>query len=680
MLRVLNKATVGLLFLAISILAFGLQIPWLGYYVDDWIILQAYNSGGLERLFEYAFRDNRPVVFWLWGLGFELFGSSTVAWHIWALFWRWLAVVMVWLGWQHLWPKARYQTTLAALIFAVYPLFTQQPTALTYSFHWICFFLWALSVYWMIRSVQEPRRFVPFTVGAILSGGVQLFAQEFYVGLELLRPVILWVALLPLVAPWKARLGRVLRAWLPYLVLFGLYLAWRLVWMPVPGDDRNEPTVLLGLLSQPVQTIIRLAEMFFQDMVEILVGAWFLTISPAIFTASLISSLMAWGTAVAAFLLLVWLIIRPFQRSASGERLSPSWHQVAVPFGLVAMIFGFLPGWAIGRHIYDPVGAFNDRFGLAAMLGASLVVIGLLDYFLRKDSQRVILACLLVSLAVGHHFRSTTQYRWSWEKQRQLFWQLKWRAPSIQARTAILGEGALVGYIGSWANTSAFNQMYGSTKDTRDPDYWYLDLHKYDVSTSVDQGLPISDYRKFLWFTNPADHSLLISFEPEKDQCLWVLAERDFQHPYLSEKLRQAMPLSNPGRILASPDPALRADIFGAEPPRTWCYYYQKADLAAQTGDWAGAVDLWQQAQQAGLRPGARTEYAPFIEAALHSAEWDLALELSKEANVPDYEMWAYNCRIWQVATDAMPPSEDKTRAIASAVETLQCQGYLQSP
>jgi hypothetical protein len=94
------------LFLAVSALAFGLQAPWLGYYLDDWIILNAYLLGGAERLFEYAFLGNRPLVFWQWWLGFKLLGAAPLGWQLWALLWRWLTVVILWLGWRRLWPDA----------------------------------------------------------------------------------------------------------------------------------------------------------------------------------------------------------------------------------------------------------------------------------------------------------------------------------------------------------------------------------------------------------------------------------------------------------------------------------------------------------------------------------------------------------------------------------------------
>jgi hypothetical protein len=204
------------LFLIVLLLAFGTQIPWLGFYLDDWIILNAYNLGGAERVFEYAFIGNRPLVSWIWIAGFKLFGSQPLLWQAWALFWRWMTVVVIWLVWKELWPNAKRQVTLAALLFAVYPLFRQQATALTYSFHWICYFLYGLSLYLMICGLRRPRYFVLFIGCSLLADGLQLFSQEFYTGIELLRPLVIWLALCAGDVPRKERLRRTFLTWLPY--------------------------------------------------------------------------------------------------------------------------------------------------------------------------------------------------------------------------------------------------------------------------------------------------------------------------------------------------------------------------------------------------------------------------------------------------------------------------------
>jgi hypothetical protein len=153
------------------------------------------------------------------------------------------------------------------------------------------------------------------------------------------------------------------------------------------------------------------------------------------------------------------------------------------PGGSAGYAVWLRPGWSIGRHISDLSGIYNDRFGLAAMFGASLLIVGLVELLLRKESYRVALLCLLVGLAVGQNFRYASDYRWSWEKQQRLYWQLHWRAPGLRAPTAILADGGLVAYIGSWATTSALAQMYAPEKDAHWMDYWYYDISKVDLTS-----------------------------------------------------------------------------------------------------------------------------------------------------------------------------------------------------
>ena len=46
-----------------------------------------------------------------------------------------------------------------------------------------------------------------------------------------------------------------------------------------------------------------------------------------------------------------------------------------------------------------------------------------------------------------------------------------------------------------------------------------------------------------------------------------------------------------------------------------WCYFYEKAALARQRGDWQEVINLGEQAEKAGLKPYDRIEWLPFLEA-----------------------------------------------------------------
>ena len=55
--------------------------------------------------------------------------------------------------------------------------------------------------------------------------------------------------------------------------------------------------------------------------------------------------------------------------------------------------------------------------------------------------------------------------------------------------------------------------------------------------------------------------------------------------------------------------------MFGPEPAHKWCYYFEKAELALQTGDWQNAADLGTQAAKAGMHPEDPIEWIPFLQA-----------------------------------------------------------------
>ena len=665
----LRPLVVPALLLAICVLAFGLQTPWLGFYLDDWIILAADHSGGAHRLMEYAWLGNRPLVFWMWWLGFRILGEAPLGWQLWALLWRWLTVLAAWKTLEILWLGQPRRNLVAALLFAVYPLFMQQPSALTFSFHWICFFLYFLSLIAMLLAVRRPDHYLGWSALAILVNAAQLFSQEFFVGLELLRPLILFIAL-DSAAPLAQKIRRGLLHWLPYVGLLAGFLLWRLRFMPTPGQDRNTPVTLLNLLHAPLQTLPGLITRMIQDIVQGMAGVWGRTLEPSAFSLQPLSNGLAWLIALAA-LFIAWIALQ--RVSSLQESPAGRWRREALVVGGTALLAGFAPGWSIGRFITDTATLYNDRFGLAAMFGGGLLLSVFIDWLIRPGRPQALALCLLIGLATGQHARNATLYRWSWEEQRRLFWQLKWRAPGLEPYTALYGNGALVAYMGSWANISAINLLYSPAAIPRPAYYWYFDVYRYNVEAIVEQRGQVIDEKNFLTFSAPATQSVVMADQPETDQCLWIVSEADRHNPYLEKAILTALPLSDLSRILpgeSSPPPQA---IFGPEPPHTWCFYFQKARLAEQMGDWEQVMQLWEQAQAKGFRPRSEPELVPFILAAAHTARWETALQLSDRAYYPTYVMHDYLCTTWRRIRDETPPSSARQEALSQAHRELDC-------
>jgi hypothetical protein len=675
-----ERLVAPLMFLVVCVLAFGVQITQLGYYLDDWIILNAYNLGGPPQVFEYSFLGNRPLVSWLWIIGFKLLNSSPAYWQVWALAWRWLTVLILWKVMLLIWPNAFRQVTLVSLLFAVYPLFKQQASALTYSFHWICFFLWGLSIYWMILAIRQPKRFSLWMGLSVLAGIIQLFSQEFFVGLELLRPFFIWLALAASTESLRNRLKRTLFYWLPFLLAFIGFLLWRMKFMPTPGTDRNTPEILYQLFSSPLNALPKFLVMFLQDMVQTILGIWSETYKPDLFVLSPVSNMIAWALALLAFAVPLVFFLRYSSKQGKNAPLQPGpqWFQTAIPFGVIATICGFLPGWMIGRHIYDLTGIYNDRFGLASMFGAALLIVGLIELLLKTELYRLVLICLLIGLGTGQNYRYERNYRWSWEKQLRLYWQLKWRAPDLEKPTAIYGEGSLISYMGSWTTTSALVQLYANGQDPHFMNQWYIDLTKIDVNALEENVDPISLQSNFMQFKAPFNNSLVIAFQPEKGHCLWVLGEQDRSNPYLSPNLSAALPYSNLHQILPVSTIPVREDIFGKEPAHDWCYYFQQADLARQQQDWQAVAKLWDAAEQNGKRPYVGTEYGAFIEGFAHLGDWDTAVSLTRKAAFPKYEMRGYLCSTWRRIADSTGATSAKQQILDKVIESYECRDEFQ--
>lgn len=676
-LRLSEGLLTPLILLGTCLAAYGLQVLWLGYTLDDWIILHSYTSGGLHGLMEYSFMGSRPLVFWIWELGFVLLGTAPLGWHLWTLLWRFLTVLIFWVLLRQFWPQQARRTALAALLFAVYPIFFQQPSALTFSFHWVCYFLSLLSLVWMVRAVQGKGSWLALSAAAILAGAASLFSQEFFLGFEALRPLLIWAALGGAFKLDWPRLRRTLFQWAPYLLLLAGYLLWRLVFMPVPGADRNTPQVLYGLLKTPLDTLPELLVMVLRDFVNGLAGVWYRTYQPGLIVSGPLSALMAWGLAGAVFAGLYLLFSRV--RALNGEgQPEDGFIRGAVVVGLLAMLVGFAPGWTTGRSMSDTGGLYNDRFGLAAMAGVSLLLVGLVEGLLKSRRARTALLCLLVALAVGAHFRSTTEYRWSWEQQTRLYWQLKWRAPALQPPTAIYGDGALVKFIGSWATISAINEVYDVPPGPTYEPYWYFDLTKQDMLSIVEKGLPVTDIKNNLRYLGNASQSLVIQADAIENQCLWVVSLQDIHNPYLTPQARIALPISDPGRIQFEPDTPLDANIFGPEIAHDWCYYYEKASLARQQADWERVMQLWNEAAARGLNPNNEPELVPFIHAAARTGDWDLAQQLTRQAYFPDYVMHDYLCTTWREIDDATRGQPGQAEAVQAVIQNFDCQGIIQ--
>ena len=113
----LRKYAVPIAILIFSILSFGLLLPFLGFYWDDWpMIWFSYTQGPLG--FPEVFSGDRPFLSLIYILTTSIFKTSPHAWQLLGLFSRILTSIAFWWAFSQMWPEQREKLGWAAILFA----------------------------------------------------------------------------------------------------------------------------------------------------------------------------------------------------------------------------------------------------------------------------------------------------------------------------------------------------------------------------------------------------------------------------------------------------------------------------------------------------------------------------------------------------------------------------------
>lgn len=258
----------------------------------------------------------------------------------------------------------------------------------------------------------------------------------------------------------------------------------------------------------------------------------------------------------------------------------------------------------------------------------------------------------ITGLAIGFHFYNGNTYRQDWALQKEFFWQLTWRAPGLNPGTLLLTTDLPFKYYSDNSLTAPLNLIYAPDNRTLD-----MSFMLYNLESRLGAGLPnlkkdqpIKQVYRAASFTGNSNNSLVFFFNPPR--CLKVIDPvNDRLTPNKPGKIDEAADLSNLDLIQTNPAaPALPPPkLFGPEPEPNWCYYFLKAELAGQQGDWQEAArlaDLAFRLPQKVSREKA-AELTPFVKAYAHTARWSEAFERTQQAFRLNPKLADTLCPIW---------------------------------
>ena len=421
--------------------------------------------------------------------------------------------------------------------------------------------------------------------------------------------------------------------WLPYLAGGSAFVIWRSL---IVDSALYRVKISIDPIREFEELLVDLLKNLFLNAYEGSVKAWLQIFSlPPISSWNQPYNLIALGLILLVFCLVFWIGLS-FTKSvaASGQKVA-FWHRwqiQSIILGIVMLLAASLPFWA--AKLSFTLDFPRNRFAFPMMLGSALLFSGLL-FLIKLKWIRILMLSLMISLSAGWHFQKANTFRLVWLEVNRFFQQLTWRIPAMEPGTMLVAYELPFDYYSDNSLTAPVNWTYAPDYKEGNLPYYlnYWTIRNESVLKNLTPGLVIQqDYRSLIFLGNTSD--VIVIDQPEIG-CLRILdSVYNGRDTYPGDKYPKPIliKLSNLDRIITNPEtPAQPIPMYFPRPEeKPWCYFYEKAELSRQMGDYPQIVNLWREAYALSLQPAVDLEYLPFIEGLGMSSKTEEALTLSK--------------------------------------------------
>ncbi len=634
----------------VSALAYLPLAHCLGYYYDDWYLVYSGFTQGTHKFFE-IFAIDRPARAWLVSAAYRLFGTSPLLYSLsaWAL--RLAASLSLLWTLRIVFPAHKQLTFFAVVLFTIYPGFLDMPNAIDYQSHIAAFACAMLSIALTVKLFHTSgtvKRIILAALSLLLTLAY-LYLMEYYIGIEGFR-LLLVLYLARKERPLSHLLHTTVRTYLPA----GLAAGWFLVWRMFLFDNQRAATDISGMFSSIAGSPLRLMWLVVhsvQDFLNTTLLAWGVPLYQIGFRLRLRDTLAGAGVALLALGVLaggLYLLSRRSSDYADDENPAPEpeWGRTALLIGGLSVLISLLPVELGDRHVVFPT---FGRFTITGTPGAALFLAGIL-FYLQRFKARLLLVMLLAGTAVFTHYANAANFVLEWESVRSFWWQASWRAPQIEPGTLLLADYPNSGIFEDYFIWSPANLIYYPEQKSDTPTPITLPAAVLDrgAVNAVLQGGAVQEVeRRSLLVQRDFSNFLLLSM-PTGSSCLHTV---NGTQPELSEQETYEAVLiagrSNLKTVLTDAEPHQPpAAIFGAEPAHTWCYFYQKADLARQQGRWEEVTRLGDEAMALKEHPVDYVEWFPFVQAYAYLGREDKLAQIMPIINESAY-LSQQGCRLF---------------------------------
>lgn len=640
----------GWFMLLIAVISYGLFFWQRGFYWDEFPWAWIYYRLGPDALTK-TFSTSRPFWGMIYQLTMPVIGPNPWVWQLLALVLRWVTALLFWLVLRVLWPQHPRPALWASLLFLVYPGMGQHFISLMYSHFYIVLSCYLLSLYLSLLALRSEKHRAAFFIASYLFAAVNLMAMEYFYFLEFGRIFLFWQML---DGTNKTRLKKSVQYFAPYFFIFLGVTVWRMFFFTFQNAsykyvllDALRADFLSGLWMLVNNVLIS----FWRTVFEVWLYPFY-TIGLTGFGPLTLTLMLLLLFSV---ILLVGLFLFKFTaRADSTDR------DFARKAGLIGLVFWGLSGgsvWMIG--IVPQLNFSIDRFMLPFMLGASLILACLLA-LLKSQRAQMIMMALLIGFAVSRQFRLEEVFRSDWVTQQNLFWQMSWRIPSLEKGAILISNDLPVTYYSDNSLTGPLNWIYSPPGEMNSILY-FASVRVGKTLPSLEPGQPHEHYYVGPTFYGNTSNIVLFNYDPPG--CLRVLdPEVDSANRLLPQLMRENAKYSNQNVILFNREAVLPSQFYADEPRHGWCYYFTKAELARQAGDWKQVAMLGENAFRLDDHPNDPVEYFVFIEGYAHTGDWEKAVELSQVSyKISKDYVGSPLCKLWsRIARETNSTSEQK--------------------
>lgn len=623
----------ALLILVIAGIAYLPLVSQLGYLNDDWYLM--YDMFVKDAsFFHEIFGIDRPGRALAMIPLFSLFGFDPLWYHLSAFTFRAFGGVFVYWTMRMLWGERRnFFGLVTGLLFAIYPGFLSMPNAIDYQSHILGLFLATLSVALTVKAVLVANRTqkIVLIAGSILAGWGYLSQMEYFLGIEALR----FAAIMVLMwrgegETFKQKVLQIVRVSLPFLLITVGFLVWRLFFFE---SERKATDVTLQVSQFFTDPLIALwwLNYLIQDFFTVTLVAWNLPLYQIGFAMRLKD--MAAGLAWASLAVAALVVGYNWSGKKAGETESSPGTGVmreTLFISILSIAGGLIPVILVNRHVTLPD---YSRYTLIASIGAVMLLALLIESISKRGTQMTVLG-VLVAVAVLTHYGNTIRYVDETQATRNFWWQVAWRAPKIEEGVTLIAS-----YPGSPLSEDYFiwspaNFIYYPGKQDNNPVVVKLPAAVLDGNT-VTQVTTNGGVETPLRRGNYLERdfgNVLVMVQSSPNSCVRFMNGASPElNSFDDGRIVMVAPFSKLDAVVTNGEmPSVPVHVFGSEPERGWCFYYQQADLARQRGDWQTVTDLLHEALDKGYYPNDPLEWIPFMQAYAVQGDVDEMREMTK--------------------------------------------------